>query len=173
MKRKLIFLSLFIVLTVGINFNTHAQSAAPIPRDTMIVAAREIITSAPYCALVTVDEKGQPQIRTMNPFPFKDDFVVWFATSRESSKVAEMKKEPRVCVYYADHKTPQGYVNLMGKATIIDDKELLKKMKRDYWTNIPNWENIFVLVKIEPVRMEVINYKHNVNGNPGAPSMEF
>ncbi|NJK93809.1 MAG: hypothetical protein HC905_01735 [Bacteroidales bacterium] len=61
----------------------------------------------------------------------------------------------------------------MGKATVIDDKELLKKMKRDYWSNIPNWENIFVLLKIEPVSMEVINYKHGVNGNPGAPTIKF
>ncbi len=150
----------------------QAQQTA-IPRDTMFVAAREIMTSAPYCALVTVDETGQPQIRTMNPFPQGNDFVVWFATSRVSSKVAEMKKEPRVCVYYADHKAPQGYVNLIGKATVIDDKELLKKMKREYWENIPNWENIFVLIKIEPVKMEVINYKHGVNGNPGAPFIEF
>lgn len=175
MKRKPIFLSLFLllVLTVSTNFNANAQSSVAIPRDTMLIAAREIMTSAPYCALITVDEKGQPQVRTMNPFPLENDFVIWFATSRTSSKVAEMKKESRVCVYYADHKAPQGYVNLMGKATVIDDKVLLKKMKRDYWSNIPDWENTFVLIKIEPVKMEVINYKHNVNGNPGAPSVEF
>lgn len=171
MKKRLL-LTMVCLSMVTLWSQVIAQQTT-IPRDSIMLAAKEIITSAPYCALVTVDEKGQPQIRTMNPFPFKDDYVVWFATSRESSKVAELRKEPRVCVYYADHKAPQGYVNLMGKATVIDDKELLKKMKRDYWTNIPNWENIFVLIKIEPVKMEVINYKHNVNGNPGAPSVEF
>jgi general stress protein 26 len=163
---------LFLLFCTSVAVNSQ-QSGPSIPRDTILLAAKEIITSAPYCALVTVDENGQPQIRTMNPFPFKGEFVVWFATSRDSEKVKEIKKEPRVCVYYADHKAPQGYVNLMGKATIIDDKELLKKMKRDYWNGIPNWENIFVLIKIEPVKMEVINYKHGVNGNPGAPSVEF
>lgn len=166
--KSMAFTAFLMVLPTSV----HAQQTA-IPRDTIISAAREIIQSTPFCALVTVDEEGQPQIRTMNPFPFKDDFVVWFATSRDSRKVSEMKKEPRVCVYYADHKTPQGYVNLMGKATIIDDKELLKKMKREYWNGIPNWENIFVLIKIEPQKMEVINYKHGVNGNPGAPWVEF
>lgn len=174
MKRKLVFPYLLMLFAImAMSFQLEAQPQKPIPRDTIMLAAKEIITSAPYCALVTVDEKGQPQIRTMNPFPFKDDFIVWFATSRDSEKVKEIKKEPRVCVYYADHKAPQGYVNLIGKATIIDDKELLKKMKRDYWNGIPNWENIFVLIKIEPVKMEVINYKHNVNGNPGAPSVDF
>lgn len=171
MKNLKKILPLFILLQI---FTMNAQSQQQsIPRDTIFAAAREIITSAPYCGLVTVDERGQPQIRTMNPFPFKDDYVIWFATSRESSKVAELKKEPRVCVYYCDHNAAKGYVNLMGKATIIDDKELLKKMKRDYWNGIPNWENIFVLIKIEPVSMEVVNYKHGVNGNPGAPTVFF
>lgn len=165
-------LSTVLLLCVPLNSKAQ-QSKSEVPRDTMIVAAREIMTSAPYCALVTVDEDGQPQIRTMNPFPLGDDFTIWFATSRESRKVAELKKESRVCVYYADHKAPLGYVNLMGKATVIDDKELLKKMKREYWNGIPNWENIFVLIKIEPIKMEVINYKHGVNGNPGAPSVMF
>lgn len=164
---------MFLIIAVALTaVNANSQQTS-VPRDTIIAAAREIMTSAPYCALVTVDNAGQPQVRTMNPFPLKNDFVVWFATSRESSKVEEMKKEPRVCVYYADHKSPEGYVNLMGKATIIDDKELLKQMKRDYWSNIPNWENIFVLIKIEPVSMEVINYKRKVNGNPGAPTVTF
>lgn len=172
MKQKLSTRLLAIVIFLTWFGFSNAQQSS-IPRDTIIAAAGEIISSAPYCGLVTVDQTGQPQIRTMNPFPFKGDFVVWFATSRNSSKVEELKKEPRVCVYYADHKTPQGYVNLMGKATVIDDKELLKKMKRDYWNNIPNWENIFVLIKIEPVSMEVINYKRGVNGNPGAPTVEF
>jgi general stress protein 26 len=173
MKKKFpIRFSVIMFLMLCVFVQTEAQQN-PIPRDTMIVAATEIITSAPYCALVTVDTKGQPQVRTMNPFPFKGDFVVWFATSRTSNKVEEIKRESRVCVYFADHKAPQGYVNLMGKATIIDDKDLLKKMKRDYWDGIPNWQDVFVLIKIEPVSMEVINYKHKVNGNPGAPSIEF
>lgn len=42
-------------------------------------------------------------------------------------------KESRVCVGYADHKALYGYANLMGKAAVIDDKVLLKKMKRDYF----------------------------------------
>ncbi|MBN2814492.1 MAG: pyridoxamine 5'-phosphate oxidase family protein, partial [Bacteroidales bacterium] len=56
-------------------------------RDTIILAAHEIIDETTYCGLVTIDLQGQPQVRTMNPFPVKDDFIVWFATSRNSRKV--------------------------------------------------------------------------------------
>jgi hypothetical protein len=39
-------------------------------------------------------------------------------------------------------------------------------MKRDYWESMPNWQNIFVLIKIVPKTVEVINYKHGLNNDP-------
>jgi len=145
-------------------------------RDTIILAAREIIKETTYCALATIDSTGQPQIRTMNPFPANNELITWFATSRTSRKVREIKSNPKVCVYYADHISAKGYVAITGTAEVIDDKELLLKMKRDYWNGIPNWQNKFVLIKIVPKTMEVINYKHGLNNDPNtfkAPSIVF
>ena len=143
-------------------------------RDTLILAAREIIKETRYCALVTIDSTGQPQIRTMNPFPANNELITWFGTSRTSRKVREIKNNPKVCVYYADHISAKGYVSITGTAEVIDDKELLLKMKRDYWNSIPNWQNKFVLIKIVPKTLEVINYKHGLNNDPNtykAPSI--
>ncbi|MGB8357865.1 MAG: pyridoxamine 5'-phosphate oxidase family protein, partial [Bacteroidales bacterium] len=58
----------------------NAQSSAS--RDTILLAAREIINETTYCGLVTIDSTGQPQVRTMNPFPPNDELITWFATSR-------------------------------------------------------------------------------------------
>ncbi len=171
MKTKILFLTLFITCAAS---NLFAQSE--INRDTVLVAAREIISQTTYCGLVTVDSNGQPQVRTMNPFPVKDDFVIWFATSRSSRKAGELKANPKVAVYFADHNTAKGYVNISGKAEVIDDKELLQKMKREYWEGIPNWQDIFVLIKIVPEKLEVINYKHGLNNDPQtfkAPFINF
>ncbi len=171
MKTKILLLTLFITCFAS---NLFAQSE--VNRDTVLVAAREIIIQTTYCGLVTVDSNGQPQVRTMNPFPVKDDLVIWFATSRSSRKAGELKANPKVAVYFADHNTAKGYVNISGKAEVIDDKELLQKMKREYWEGIPNWQDIFVLIKIVPERLEVINYKHGLNNDPQtfkAPSIEF
>lgn len=171
MKTKILFLILFIT---GNASNLFSQSA--FNSDTIIVAAREIIKETTYCALVTIDSTGQPQARTMNPFPVDDDLVIWFATSRSSRKVGELKHNPKVAVYFADHNTAKGYVNISGKAEVIDDKELLQKKKRDYWEGIPNWQDIFVLIKIVPERLEVINYKHGLSNDPKtfkAPSVNF
>jgi general stress protein 26 len=160
-------LSMFLVI---IPVKLSAQSA--VNKDTMFVAAREIIKETTYCGLVTVDSTGQPQIRTMNPFPVNDELITWFATSRNSRKVKEIKNNPKVCVYYANHLSAKGYVNITGRAEVIDDKDLLTKMKRDYWNGIPNWRDIFVLIKIVPNTLEVVNYKHGLNNDPntsGAP----
>jgi general stress protein 26 len=171
MKTKIFFL---ILLPAFCATNLYAQSE--INRDTILVAAREIIKETTYCGLVTIDSEGQPVVRTMNPFPVEDDLVIWFATSRSSRKVGELKTNPKVAVYFADHNTAKGYVNISGKAEVIDDKELLVKMKREYWEGIPNWQDIFVLIKIVPERLEVINYKHGLNNDPKtfkAPSVDF
>jgi general stress protein 26 len=160
----LIAIRYLILFSVIIPSGLYAQSS--VNRDTLLIAAREIINATTYCALVTIDSTGQPQIRTMNPFPANDELITWFATSRASRKVREIKNNPKVCVYYADHMSAKGYVNITGTAEVIDDKELLTKMKRDYWDNLPNWQNIFVLIKIVPKTVEVINYKHGLNNDP-------
>ena len=165
--------AIFLLLSVTPE-QIHAQGS--VNRDTLLLAAREIINETTYCALVTIDSTGQPQVRTMNPFPIGDELIIWFATSRKSRKVREINNNPKVCVYYADHKTAIGYVNITGKAEVIDDKGLLIKMKRDYWEGMPDWQSIFVLIKIIPETIEVINYKHGLNNDPvtfRAPSIIY
>jgi general stress protein 26 len=162
------FLAFFIAQNV--------DGQAVVNADTIKTAAREIMNETHYCGLVTIDSEAQPQMRTMNPFPANDEFITWFATSRTSRKVAEIRNNPKVCVYYADHISAKGYVSIVGMAQVIDDKDLLVKMKRDYWNGIPDWQNKFVLIKIVPKKMEVINYKHGLNNDPNtfkAPSIVF
>jgi len=154
----------------------HVKAQNTFSRDSLLAGAKDVISQTTFCGFVTVDATGLPHTRTMNPFPVKDDFVIWFATSRTSEKVMEMRNNPAVNVYFADHGKAIGYVSISGKAEVIDDKELLVKMKRDYWEGISNWKDIFVLIKITPVTMEVINYKYNISNNPQtfkAPEIEF
>jgi general stress protein 26 len=174
MKKKFTLIALggMILCSAIIPSKLNAQTS--VKRDTILVAAREIIKETTYCGLVTIDSTGQPQVRTMNPFPANEELITWFATSRTSRKVREIINNPKVCVYYANHMSAKGYVNITGSAEVIDDKELLIKMKRDYWESIPNWQNIFVLIKIVPKTIEVINYKHGLSNDPDtfrAPSI--
>ena len=172
MKCKIVLFALSILVAISNTLNAQSQ----FNRDTILLAAQELIKETTYCGLVTVDSVGQPQIRTMNPFPVKDDFLIWFATARTSRKVREIRNNPKVCVYFANHLAAKGYVNVNGIATVIDDKDLLIKMKRDYWSGINDWQNRFVLIKIVPKSIEVINYKHKLNNDPNtlrAPTITF
>lgn len=176
MKKKFTLQIIFICMAMMPFFSGKANAQSTISKDTLLVAAREIISQTTYCALVTIDSTGQPQIRTMNPFPLKDEFIIWFGTSRSSRKVKEIRNNPKVCVYFADHVHAKGYVNITGTAEVIDDQDLLLKMKRAYWEGDPNWQKKFVLIKIVPKTLEVINYKHKLNNDPEtfkAPSGEL
>ena len=176
MKSKISFAGLLCPLSFLILFSTKANGQISFNRDTIILAAQEIIKETTYCALVTIDSTGQPQVRTMNPFPAKDDFIIWFATSRTSRKVREIINNPKVCVYFANHLTAKGYVSINGSASVIDNRELLFKMKRDYWNGIQGWQDKFVLIKIIPKSLEIINYKHGLNNDPDtfkAPTISF
>src|SRR5512146_1991875 len=99
----------------------------------ILMAAREIIAGQTYCALITIDASGQPQIRTMNPFPPEEDMSVWMATNRRSRKAEEIRANPRVSLYYANHKEATGSVVIHGEAVLVDDMAEKLKRKRAYW----------------------------------------
>ena len=112
----------------------------------------------------------------MNPFPPEEDMTVWIATNINSRKVREIRKDPRVCLYYADHYKAIGYVALSGKAVLVDDMQEILKRKRAYWDQaFPGLKNL-VLIKVVPQRLEVINYKAGLNNDPDtfrAPFIEL
>ena len=166
-KTQIFILMLAPFLLISSDINAQEKSESTSNRDTVIAAAREIAGMLHYCALITLDSAGLPNVRTMNPYPLEEDMIVWMATNRLSRKAEEIKNNPNVCVYFADHKNAIGYVAINGIAEIIDDKELLVKKKRDYWEQaVPDWKNVLVLIKIVPAKLEIVNYKYKLYGDP-------
>jgi general stress protein 26 len=152
------------------------KSSTPLGRSELMAAAREIIASQQYCALVTQDEDGRAQVRTVNPFPPEDDMAVWIATGTQTRKVQQIRHNAQVTLYYADHGKASGYVSIRGKAQLVDDRAEMIKRKRAYWDSVfPGFKNL-VLIKVNPEHMEVVNYSRGANGDPAtwrAPSVEF
>lgn len=180
MESKSILLSKFIcclfVMLVFADLNAQDNMKQPIERDSVVNAAREIISSVKYCALVTIDSSGTANVRTMNPFPPEDDMCIWMATSSKTKKFDEIKNNPNVTLYYANHATTDGFVTIKGKAFLIDDMVEKTKRKRAYWEQaFPDW-NYLILIKIVPEEMYVINYKLRMYGDPDtwhAPTILF
>jgi general stress protein 26 len=152
------------------------QQSIVFHRNAIITAAREIMSLQKYCALITIDSSGQPQVRTMNPFPPEADMTVWFATNSRCRKVKEIQNHPQVSLYYADHNEASGYVVLSGKAILVDEMSEKLKRKRDYWEqSFPDW-NYLILIKIMPEKLEVLNYKCGFLNDTitwRTPSIEF
>ena len=130
-----------------------------------MAAARDILKNTTTCALITLDEKGRPHARTMDPFAAEGDFTIWMATNPNSRKVAEIKMNPLVTLYYAD-KADQGYVTLYGSAQLVNDQTEKEKRWKDAWKDFyPNRKEGYLLIKVTPLRLEVINYRMGISGD--------
>ncbi len=165
-EREKFFLPVLVLLFSSAASLQSQESPKPADRDSLIAAAREIMSLQTYCGLVTVDSTGQPHARTMNPFPPEDDMTVWMATSTDSRKAREISRDPRVCLYYADHGTAIGNVNIVGKATLVNDPEVIRMKWREYWAQSFPDRSKLVLIRVVPEKIEVLNYKRGFHNDP-------
>lgn len=131
-------------------------------RDELVSSARETMVSARYCALITTDRTGGTHARTMDAFAPEEDMSVWLATNPHSRKVAEIRRHPRVTLYYFDREA-QAYVTLYGTARLVNDRsEKAKRWKEDWKAFYPDRDKDYLLIKVTPRRLEVVNVKKNI-----------
>lgn len=162
------FKTLFIILLfhpiIMISGNVWAQEVwlSTPKRDTLLSIAHEYIESVRYCALITVDSTGQPNVRAMDPFLPDENMVVWFGTNRNSRKVREIRNNPKVTLYYSD-ENGAGYVAIIGTATLVDDPKEKANWWKEEWTEFYNdQKESYLLIKVVPEKLEILNYKHNI-----------
>jgi general stress protein 26 len=172
--------SLTATCLAGTSLAAGAPAEPPAPRDraTLLKVAREVMEKARYCALVTNAEGGYPQARAIDAFPPEADLTVWIATNPVTRKVAEIRRDPRVTLYYYETSGP-GYVTLQGKATIVSDPaEKAKRWKED-WKDFyvdGNRGDDYVLIRVTPVRLEVVSHPHGILNDKASwrpPSVEL
>ena len=126
-------------------------------REALISAAREVMTTTRYCALITTGRNGRSHARTMDAFVPEADMSVWLATNPRSRKVAELRRNPRVTLYYFDRESA-AYVTVYGTARLVHDKtEKAKRWKEDWKAFYPDRDKSYLLIKVTPERLEVVN----------------
>ncbi len=133
--------------------------------DSVVAAARAIMGDAAYCALITLDSSGRPQARTMDPFTPDDDMVVWLGTHRASRKVAQIRNDPRVALYY---EAPEGvgYVAVSGTARLVDDpSEKARRWKEGWEQFYVDPESDYLLIEVTPEVLEVVDYSRGIVGD--------
>ena len=169
-----ILLTIILVFPLGL---LDQKNKSPIEaRDTLMATAKEIMVAARYCALITLNESGHPNVRTMDPFSPEEDFVVWFGTNSNSRKVNEIRKNPKTTLYY---QSPNGggYVVIKGHASIVDDPQIKRKYWKDEWESFySDKDTNYILIKIVPDILEIVDYPHGIIGDSktwAVPCIEF
>jgi len=159
------------IFCVGLLLAGITEFARPVPaqqpqsfsRDKLIEAAREIMKTR-YCALITTDSRGRANARTMDAFAPDDNMVVRFGTNPLSRKVAEIRRNPRVTLYYFDPEN-QAYVTLHGTARLINARqEKLRYWKDDWKEFYPDRTKSYLLIEVRPTSLEVVNTKTGIVG---------
>jgi general stress protein 26 len=167
---------LFTLCIMVFAVQVMAQEAKPVPRDTLIAAAMNIMEQTRFCVLVTLDESGYPRARAMDPFMPDENMVIWMGTGPQTRKAKDIKKDPRVTLYY-DHPQKAGYVVVYGTAKLVDDMELKGKWFKEEWARFyEDREKEYILIAVTPKRIEVLDYTKGIVGDPKtwiSPSIEF
>lgn len=173
MKSALLTLSLALLLIAFSGTSAYSQDVS---REKLIAAARETMAAARYCALITNDSSGHPQARTLDPFPPDENMVVWLGTNPRSRKVAAIRRNTRVTLYYFDREA-QAYVTIYGLARLINDSKSKSKWWRDEWAAFyHDRKKDYLLISVTPLRLEVVNVTKGIVGNPQTwkpPSVRF
>jgi len=163
MERKLYGLALFGIILASAGWNQEAAAESDSDA-TVLDAARKIMASAKYCGLVTLDETGEPHVRTMDPFPPDEKMTVRLGTNRMTRKIAHLRKDSRVSLYYFDPKG-MGYVTISGSARVVDDPEekgvWWKKEWAPFYRN-GHRGNDYVLIEVRASRCEVMSKEYKV-----------
>jgi general stress protein 26 len=175
--RKLLFgFGALLWCLAQVTLPAAAQQPQAFSRDKLIDAAREIMTTTRYCALITTDRRGRANARTMDAFAPDERMVVWFGTNPLSRKVAEVRRNPRVTLYYFDREN-QAYVTLHGIARVVNDsQEKLRHWKDDWKDFYPDRDKGYVLIEVRPERLEVVNTKTGIvskSASWGPPFVTF
>jgi general stress protein 26 len=144
------------------------EQPAPKTRAEILSAARAVMESARFCGLITIGEDGQPQAREVDPFAPEDDMTVWLATKAVTRKVAQIRRDARVTLYY-QAPDGSGYVTYFGRAAIVTDAAEKAKRWKDAWAPLYDDRNEgadYTLIKVTPVRLEILSLAHGVVGDP-------
>ncbi len=159
----------FFILPILLLLTFHSFCQSHIKTDSvntkLMNAAREIMAASGTCALITIDNEGRSRVRVMDPFLPESDFTVWFGTNPKSRKVDQIKKDPRVTLYYFDPNA-SGYVMIHGIAQLVDDPKVKEEKWKAAWKLFyPEKPKGYLLIKVSPEWMEIISYSHGIVGD--------
>ena len=88
------------------------------------------------------------------------------SANRLKRKVDQIKKDPRVSLYYLD-KDASGYVIIHGRARLVNDpKEKENRWKAKWEAFYPDKTEDYLLIEVTPTWMEVLSPPKGISADP-------
>ena len=101
----------------------------------------------------------------MDPFPPDENMVIWFGTNPKSRKVAEIRRNNRVTLYYFDREGP-AYVTISGVARLVNDpKEKARRWKDEWKAFYPDRQKGYLLIAVAAEELEIVSEKKGILGD--------
>ena len=97
-----------------------------------VTKLNELIKDIPIAMLTTVDTDGALRSRPMATQKMGPDGVLWFFTSADSPKAAEVGREHHVNIAYADQEHNR-YVSVSGAASVVRDEAKAKELWNPFY----------------------------------------
>ena len=118
--------------------------------EAILKGARALMKSDENMTLVTVDNKGQPRVRTVraflpevDPLDARKGMTVWVMTRDTTRKIRQIRQHPQVTLYFNDD-AKLSYLSIMGTAVVHTDPEnprvkpfVLDGYKEFFWPQFP------------------------------------
>lgn len=135
--------------------------------ETVLTGARRIAQAAALGWLMTTGPDGHVAARVMQPFPVADDLVLWYGTSPDSRKVADLSRLPYATAGFSS-ADGAGYTSLSGAVTIVDDPATRRRLWRPEWTAyFPQGPDAgYTILRLDPDRIEVLDFAHDIAPPP-------
>ncbi len=122
----------------------------------------KLMETADAAYFATIDSEGFPQIRVMANLRNKEqspglaevftkhseDFLVYLTTCETTSKIEQIKANPKASVYYCKVNESLGLM-LAGQIEIITDEKLKEQLWQDWWQDYYPDKN-YTLLRLLP-----------------------
>jgi len=128
----------------------------------------KVMESLPFVDLTTIDENGFPSTRAMLNLRNKKDYsylnalykaeknplVVYLTTNTSSTKLTEIQKNSKACLYFCEVQTFHG-VLLQGTVEIVTDNKLRKAAWTKGWEMYyPAGDSDYTLLRFVPNKLK-------------------
>lgn len=104
-------------------------------------------------------EGDQPVVRSISPI-IENDMSIWISTFSTSRKIKQIKKNPKICLFFTKQPNGDKSAIVVGKAKIISDLKIKKRVWKICHYNLSGYfpkgpeSPAFCLLKILPSKIE-------------------